>query len=1082
MFRLRWLARLFSAALVASLVAAASPASPFASTAAAAPSSAGPSRLSARASELLDAALAEGRTSVVIIAATKVSRGENVARALEALGASIINKDNALGYVSAEIAVNLVKAASTLADVEIVDLDELIGIDPPRVDADGITPEHAATPPSPTTPAENQYMPTRDIGAPQFVAAHPTWDGRGTVIGILDTGVDLYHPALSTTTTSQPKVIDWVAATHPVVDGPADKSWVAMTTQVTVVGGTFTVGTTAYTGAADGTYRFGVFVEADLSVAGTTEYAVFSGSTVVCDADVNRDGDCTDKFAVLWQTSDNTVWVDANADNNFAGELAMHEYKVNHDIGTFGVDNPATPLRESVPFVVQVNGKNKFVNIGIVSGAHGSHVAGIAAGKDLFGSVADGAAPGAQIVSVRVCLFINSCTARALIDGMIYAAKQANVDVINMSIGGLPTVNDGNNARARLYDRLIEQSNVEMFISAGNSGPGLNTVGDPSVATLVMSVGAYIHKDTWHDNYTGASGGVEATKTDQLFVFSSRGPREDGGFKPDIIAPGSAVSSIPVWAQNFPLVGPLPAGYDMFNGTSMSAPQSTGGAALLISAAKQYGAQFQSAQLRQAIKSSATYLPYYQAAEQGNGLFNVGAAWELLKTNIKTSEITSSVAVNTKLSGLLATPGFGPGIHDREGVSPGSSYVRSYTLTRTKGGSGAITYNLSWVGDDGTFSSAATVDLALNKPTTLAVTVAPAATGLHSAILNIDDPATVGVDHQTMNTVVAALQLDATNNFKQTVTGSADRPDTNKPRHFFNVPAGTTMIRVTANVLTGRMRMLRQHPFGVSLDSTSTTAYCTAPCTVTRTFNGTASRPLPGVWEVTMDTSRTSAASVSTYNMTFESFSVSIAPTTWTVTGATVPSTHTQSFTATNAGAAFTGNLAGGGLTSAREATPITFLAGGANQERLINLPAGTTRLTVQIFQLPGPTADLDLFVYDCTTGTCVLRGQGIGSTADETVNITTGLNAGTWKTVVEPFSIPGGSTSYRYLDEFALASLGNISVADAPALRATGTSWSATATATLAATAGAGRFHRGFVNVVTGTTVLASAEARFIP
>ena len=77
-----------------------------------------------------------------------------------------------------------------------------------------------------------------------------------------------------------------------------------------------------------------------------------------------------------------------------------------------------------------------------------------------------------------------------LIEGMIYVAKKANVDVINMSIGGLPSLNDGNNARAVLYTRLIEQANVQMFISAGNSGSGENTVGDPSVATKVMSVGS----------------------------------------------------------------------------------------------------------------------------------------------------------------------------------------------------------------------------------------------------------------------------------------------------------------------------------------------------------------------------------------------------------------------------------------------------------------------------------------------------------------------------------------------------------------------------------------------------------------
>ena len=89
----------------------------------------------------------------------------------------------------------------------------------------------------------------------------------------------------------------------------------------------------------------------------------------------------------------------------------MTTYKVNHDIGYFGHDNPATAVRESVPFTVQpmtdpdpVTGFF-FVNVGIVAGAHGSHVAGITAGNRLFGGQMSGAAPGAKIVSVRVCLF-----------------------------------------------------------------------------------------------------------------------------------------------------------------------------------------------------------------------------------------------------------------------------------------------------------------------------------------------------------------------------------------------------------------------------------------------------------------------------------------------------------------------------------------------------------------------------------------------------------------------------------------------------------------------------------------------------
>ena len=82
----------------------------------------------------------------------------------------------------------------------------------------------------------------------------------------------------------------------------------------------------------------------------------------------------------------------------------------------------------------------------------------------------------------------------ALTDGMVDLVVNRGVDVVNMSIGGLPALNDGNNARARLYDRLINDEGVQLVISAGNSGPGISTIGDPSVAGNVVSVASSITK------------------------------------------------------------------------------------------------------------------------------------------------------------------------------------------------------------------------------------------------------------------------------------------------------------------------------------------------------------------------------------------------------------------------------------------------------------------------------------------------------------------------------------------------------------------------------------------------------------
>ena len=85
-------------------------------------------------------------------------------------------------------------------------------------------------------------MPIGETGSAAFLAAHPTWDGRGITIGIVDTGVDLLHPALATTSTGERKILDWVAGTDPVTDN--DPTWLESTTDVVAKDGKFTVGTT----------------------------------------------------------------------------------------------------------------------------------------------------------------------------------------------------------------------------------------------------------------------------------------------------------------------------------------------------------------------------------------------------------------------------------------------------------------------------------------------------------------------------------------------------------------------------------------------------------------------------------------------------------------------------------------------------------------------------------------------------------------------------------------------------------------------------------------------------------------------
>ena len=1011
---------------------------------------------------------AHGVHKVSLLIATPRRGTAKVARDLRRIGGKVLYRNNRLGYMRVRVSLRKAEQASRLQGIQAISVDGLIPLpDPVPEGQQDVTPQ---PPPGADTPRVNPYMPTRDTGAAQFVNQHPGYDGRGVTIGILDLGVDLDHPSLNTTSTGARKIVDWVTYTDPFTDG--DPTWRFFTGTVNVVGGTFTAFGGTYTGVGeDGTYRFARMRE-DLLGAGS-EYGIGCGS------DLDRNGACGNFFVMLWRTADNKVWTDSDNDHSFADESAMTDYKVNYDIGYFGHDDPATPVRESVPFVIQTDLPDLAVNVGIVSGAHGSHVAGIAAGNHLFGGAMSGAAPGAKIVSVRVCLFVAGCTSHALIEGMIYAIETDHVDVVNMSIGGLPALNDGNNTRAILYNRLIEDNNAEMFISAGNSGPGENTIGDPAVATKVMAVGAYIHKDTWQRNY-----GSDSSFLDNLHPFSSRGPAEDGALKPQIVAPGAAVSSVPTWQNGQPVTGTytLPPGYGMFNGTSMAAPQAAGAAALLISAAKQQqaGMFWRAAQLRMAMNSTARYLDRYSAADQGNGLIDVGQAWNLLRTNLKPVNITSRVAVHTLLSDFLAEPGFGPGIYDREGVTVGQPYVRTYTFTRTSGPTRPVLYHLRWVGNDGTFSAQDDLLLRLNVPTTVNVNVNPATSGIHSALLQLDTSSEDGIEYETMNTVIAPEQLTGGNGYSVTKSGLIGRNQV--LRYFFLVPEGNPVLKVDfsgpdATPGTGQARFLRFHPYGVGVDSNaSTQCYSPAPpggsCATGSPLSRTVQGAQAGVWEVTVEARRTSDVELAPFTLTASLYGVTITPNPDVIPNAQVGVPVPRSYSLQNNFASFTGRAVGSNLGSARRG--VFTIANLEQQEYVTTIPAGSTSFRATIGGPSDPAADLDLFVYQCGDPSCTtrtLRGQSADGDSEESVTIANPA-AGTWLVLIDGFAVPAGTTTYNYVDIFANAGLGSVAVTDADAPHPTGSSWAVSGSVTAASVPEAGRVLLGTVSAVTDTGV----------
>lgn len=1024
-------------------------------------------KLGSADADLLSEAKADGDKNVTMMIATAPGQTEQVADQLDAVKGRLIGKtDDKLGYVRATVptsrADKAIAAAEKLSSVHAIDLKQEIKLDDPTPGGKGTKGAQGAAgagyaAPDKKTPAVNPYNPSFETGAVSFVKDHPKYDGRGVTIGILDSGVDIAHPALQKTTTGERKIVDWVTATDPVSD--RDGTWLQMTPSVT--GPVFSAEGRTWQ-APTGQFKFRTFAES----------ATTGGDMA---GDLNRDGDTTDVWGVLYDAATGTARVDLNDNNDFTDDEALKPYKDGFQVGYFGKDDPNTAIAERIPFVIEVRkdvtynaagDKADYVSIGVIQGRHGTHVAGITAANSLFGGRMNGAAPGAKLVSSRACTWTGGCTNIALTEGMIDLVTKRGVDIVNMSIGGLPPLNDGNNARARLYTRLIDEYGVQLVISAGNDGPGTNTISDPALADKVLSVGASVSKETWAANY-----GSVVKKKYGMFNFSSRGPREDGGFTPTITAPGAAINTIQTWAPGAPVAEAgyaLPPGYGMLQGTSMSSPQAAGASALLLSAAKQRKIELSPLTLRTALTSTAREIKGAQAHEQGAGLIRVVQAWDAIKDGATAHDYTVKAPVDTAIDEVLATPGFGTGLYDREGgLKVRQKKTYEVTITRTSGPDRPVEHELDWKNNDGTFRLLGDdeVDLPLNKPVTVKVQAQARTEGTHSAVLEADDEDTEGVDKQILTTVVVSRPL-AKPSYSFSASSSVERNSTKS--YFVTVPEGAKTLEVALSGLKekSQTRFISIHPYGTNVEDNAT-IYCYPHYSLPSDPNTcrpdlrTYTDPLPGVWEIEVESRRTSPDLDNPYKLDVSVLGTSFDPAVTTVPEAKIGTPVAAEWTVTNGFAALEGKLEGGPLGSAVLDKPT--IGHQQTQTRTVEVPAGVKRLDVSIGGVSDAGADLDLFVVK--DGVTV--GQAADGDSEEMVSLPEPA-AGTYTVRIEGFNVPDGSTTYAYQDVYFAPSLGSVNVdSDAAVTLPSGASAKVSAEVLVQAAGPAGRQFFGEVRLV---------------
>jgi hypothetical protein len=341
--------------------------------------------------------------------------------------------------------------------------------------------------------------------------------------------------------------------------------------------------------------------------------------------------------------------------------------------------------------------------------------------------------------------------------------------------------------------------------------------------------------------------------------------------------------------------------------------------------------------------------------------------------------------------------------------------------------------------------------------------------------MNLDSPSAAGVEFQTMNVVVAADTLSASSGFAVTKTGSIGRGQ--QVTHLVRVPEGVPALKVdfsgpSATPGTGQARFLRWHPYGLGIDSNAV-SNCYTPaagtCTTGTPLSRTTSNPLAGVWELTVDARRSSDTDFAPYTMTASILGATVSPNPDVLATASAGVPIARSYTITNGFGAFTGRAAGTTLGSANRGTPT--IAVGETQTFDVDVTAGSSSLRATIGGTSDAGADLDLYVYNCTTGSCVLVGQAADGDSEESVTIANPA-AGAWRVVVDGFAVPNGTTTFNYIDVFVNAALGAVQVTDANALRPAGASWNVPGSVTANVAPAAGRVLYGNVRVLTDTNI----------
>lgn len=629
------------------------------------------------------------------------------------------------------------------------------------------------------------FLSLKDAGVEDFLKLHPEYDGRGTIIIVLDTGVDVGVEGLLKTSTGETKIIDVqdfsTQGDFIYYQANLDEKDNATVFSNKEKGLTVKASKNNLLKSSDSKYFIGSFPE---------KYLMNSSSGA---KDLNSNGSSDDVYYfIVFNAADGgenfwVVYFDTDADGDLSDEKPIRSYKEKFDYFTINNEKGLPPF----PFALNIFPEQNKVVFHFDDGSHGTHCAGIAAGYDIGSAGLKGVAPGAKVISLKIGN--NNYTGGATVTeskklAYLYADKiskeRKEPCIINMSFGIGSELEGRADMELFLADLLKNNPYLYVSVSNGNNGPGISTAGLPSSSTSIFSSGAVLTNEVGRDNY-----GTSFTNNIILY-FSARGGEVS---KPDVVSPGAATSTVPNFSRG-----------DRFWGTSMASPYSAGVMSLLLSAAQKEfpGVKIPAQLLYKVIREGAVKISGYTNLDQGFGYINVMNAYEILKKYLTNNEVQKFETYTISSFAPNVSDAKAPNLYIRDGSYLTGEEVFAYTVQRDnliKSDKFYRVYNLK---SDSDWLIPVQKKVYIRNQQQAIVNVKfdkkkMTEPGLYNArITAVRDDGSNTPEFAMMATVVIPYQFNASNYYK--MSWNEQRVDIGMVnRYFINIPGGQNSLKIT---------------------------------------------------------------------------------------------------------------------------------------------------------------------------------------------------------------------------------------------------------------------------------------------